>query len=441
MLGRNVGLVALVALGAACLVAVGCGSEDPASTGSTGGSGAGRAGSGTGGSGTAGSSTAGAGGSGTAGAGGSAAEPIEVCDAACIDKYEAEPGDGTAPPKPDAPTGDGAAPTYFAVDKLFVGDTGFDGSASDNAWKDIGFNIDGFNSDKNFAGHCKAVTKQAKSGIRTDGNGGIDNAFGFIIISQGTLPIPNASAAATGAIDDGSFSLLLKFDNLGKAGDYGSVSAQVIPVGMKKGVVPTFSTNDNWNPFNPSDSPPIDFKGGWVTKNTWVSGSKATLPLSLEIQGIKITLAIQQAQIAATMNAAHTEITKGVIGGALNTEALVKNLKAVAGNLNLCGSAFDNIAEQIKQASDSLEAGGQDPTKTCDSISIGLGFKASVSGAPGEALPKAEPKPDPCAGQLARRRSLGDLPLARRILPRPAFPLPSANGTPAVAFLAPFPLL
>lgn len=401
MLGRHVGLVALVALGAAGLVAVGCGSDDPAPPGNTASTGgttaAGGSGGSTSGGGTAGSGTGGSAAAGEAGAGG---EDTGTCDAACIEKYTSKPGEGTAPGQPaGAPPGDGAAPTYFAVHRLFVGDTDFEGSPSPNAWKDLGFNIDGFTSDKNFNGQCQAVSKQAKGDIRTDGNNGIDNAFGNIIIYQGTLPIENASQAATGAIEEGSFSLILKFANLGTAADYGSVDAQVIPVGMKDGVVPKFDKTDSWSPFDPSDSPPIDFKGGWVNKNTWVSGSKGTLPLSLEISGIKITLAIQQAQISATMDDAHTKVTKGIIGGSLNTEALITNLKAVAGNLNLCGAAFDSVAEQIKQASDSLTAGGQDPTKICDSISIGIGFTADLTGEPGAPLPKAVPKPDPCAGQ------------------------------------------
>lgn len=441
MLGRHVGLVALVALGAAGLVAVGCGSDDPApGTGNTGTSGTGgsTAGGGSGGS-TSGGGQAGSGGSGQAGDTGSGGADTEPpCDAACLEKYTSKPGEGTAPDKPAAaPAGDGTAPTYFAVNRLFVGDTDFEGSPSATAWKDIGFNIDGFTSDKNFSGQCQALSKQAKTDIRTDGNNGIDNAFGNIIISQGTLPIENASQAATGAIEEGSFSLVLKFDDLGTAGDYSAVSAQVIPVGMKEGVVPKFDKTDSWSPFDPTDSPPIDFKGGWVNKNTWVSGSKGTLPLSLEISGIKITLAIQQAQISATMNDDHTEIVKGIIGGSLNTEALITNLKAVAGNLNLCGAAFDSVAEQIKQASDSLTAGGQDASVKCDSISIGIGFKGKVTGAPGAPLPKAVPKPDPCAGQLAS-------PVARRSPKdptRPAFSRFQANEAPAaVIFLAPIPL-
>jgi hypothetical protein len=422
MLGRHVGLVALVALGATGLVAVGCGSDDPAKTDTTGSAGQPAGGSSAGGSSAGGSSAGGS------GVGGGATE----------DKYKSKPGEGEPPAKPAAaPPGDGAAPIYFAVRQLYVGDTDFNNNASDNAWKDIGFNIDGYTSDKDFSGQCKEVTKQVRADIRTDGTNGIDNAFGNIIIAQKTLPIDNASQAATGAIEGGSFSLLMKFANLGTGKEYSEINAQVLPVGMPEGVIPKFDGKDSWSPFDPTDAPPIDFKGGWVAQNTWVSGSKGTLPLNLEISGIKITLAIQQAQISAEFNDDHTEVVKGIIGGSLETTDLITSLKGVAGSQNLCGAAFDSIAEQIKAASDSLKAGGQDPAVTCDSISIGIGFKATLAAAPGANLPKSQPKPDPCAGQLARRfRSSAQADHAFGRL-SPAF---ARRGGRPKSFLALFPL-
>jgi hypothetical protein len=387
MLGRHVGLVALVALSAAGFVAVGCGSDDPApaTPGETAGTGGTNGGAGAAGS--------------DAGAAGETDTP-DTCDAACEAKYKSPAGFGEPPAKPEsAPAGDGTTDTYFAVQRLYIGDTDFSNNASPDAWKDIGFNIDGYTSDKDFAGHCQALSKQVKKDVRTDGNNGIDNAFGNIIIAQGTLPIDNASQTASDAISEGSFSLVMKFTNLGAQASYSAVNAQVIPAAMPAGVVPKFDGTDSWSPFDPNTAPPINFTGGWVTENTWVSGSKGDLPLNLEISGVKLTLTIQDAQISATMNAEHTQITRGIIGGSLKTDDLITNLKGVAGGFNLCGDAFDSIAETVRQASDSLAAGGQNPAVKCDSISIGIGFTGTLAGPMGDPLPPKDPEPDPCADQ------------------------------------------
>ena len=49
------------------------------------------------------------------------------------------------------------------------------------------------------------------------------------------------------------------------------------------------------------------------------------------------------------------------------------------------------IIEQVKRASDIMVDGTQDPTKTCDGISVGLGFEAQAGalGNPVVVLPVA----------------------------------------------------
>jgi hypothetical protein len=74
-------------------------------------------------------------------------------------------------------------------------------------------------------------------------------------------------------------------------------------------------------------------------------------------------------------------------------------VKAIAGKVSssLCtGTALDGVLQQIRQGSDIMHDGTQDPTKVCDAVSIGLGFetRASKLGAP---APPVTSK-DPCAG-------------------------------------------
>ncbi len=65
-----------------------------------------------------------------------------------------------------------------------------------------------------------------------------------------------------------------------------------------------------------------------------------------------------------------------MIGGVLNTEEFVAEIKKVGALLGLCDSAlFTNLVNQIRQASDIMADGTQDPTKECNGISMGLGFE------------------------------------------------------------------
>jgi hypothetical protein len=88
-----------------------------------------------------------------------------------------------------------------------------------------------------------------------------------------------------------------------------------------------------------------------------------------------------------------------VIAGAIETEQFVNELQKVAGSfdLSLCsGSTFDSIAAQIRQASDIMSDGTNgDPAKTCNAISIGIGFDASAV-ALGVVAAPTPPPIDPC---------------------------------------------
>ncbi len=90
----------------------------------------------------------------------------------------------------------------------------------------------------------------------------------------------------------------------------------------------------------------------------------------------------------------------GTIAGVIDTEQFISELAKVAGSFDtsLCsGSTFDSIAQQIRQASDIMSDGTNgDPSKTCDAISIGLGFNGHGVTL-GDVAAPVTPPPDPCA--------------------------------------------
>ena len=63
---------------------------------------------------------------------------------------------------------------------------------------------------------------------------------------------------------------------------------------------------------------------------------------------------------------------------------------------NLCsGSAVEGILNQIRQSSDILMDGTQDPGKTCDGISLGIGFSGKLIKL-GDIAEAGEPATNPC---------------------------------------------
>lgn len=335
-------------------------------------------------------------GQGGSGGSGGAPDPVVICEPQSVLDHRSPPGIGQIPPPvPSAPVGDGA-PMQFAVTRMFLGDTDREGSPSPNAWRDLGRDIDGLSSDPAFDCHCKSPSKQAKSDIRRDGTNGIDNAFGNIVIAQGTLPIESASQAATHGIETGRSSLVLSFADLGEAPDYGSIRATVSPVQMPVGQEPRFDATDHWLPFADAPLAGVTLDGGWVNEHTWISPpTEQTLTVTVFVGSLPMRLPLQQPRITAKLSSDRREIERGTISGVMVTEAYVEGVRALVGALGLCGAAFDSVGEQLRQVSDTPLNGIHEPTIVCDGISIGIGFRARRTGTLGEPIP-VPVEPDPC---------------------------------------------
>ena len=103
------------------------------------------------------------------------------------------------------------------------------------------------------------------------------------------------------------------------------------------------------------------------------------VPLKTMTDSTSIKLTLYAAHFTMTLAEDRKSSTKGTISGVLNTEEFVAEIKKVGALLNLCDSpVFTNIVNQVRQASDIMADGTQDPSKTCDGISIGLGFDMSA---------------------------------------------------------------
>jgi hypothetical protein len=313
------------------------------------------------------------------------------------------------PGKPSgAAKGDGAG-VVLAVNKLFLGNTDRKGAVKNDAWMQFGYNLDGKISTKESTDHCKPYPGAQPATVKADGKGGVDNAFGKILVPIIVSLAQDAAEKINDNIADGSFTIMTKIDTLGTKSSYVDLPAALY-VGSKLMMPPP--KDAPWDQVkwpvvpelldNPKDitSSKVKFPSSYVNEDLWVSGTPANLNLQLNVGGFGLTLGIVKAIITMKLSKDRKSASDGIIAGVLPVEPLIAELRKVAGRFSkdLCtGNTFDSIAEQIKQASDILADGSNSPGKTCDAISIGLGFESKAIQGLGDIAPAAPPAGDPCA--------------------------------------------
>ena len=313
------------------------------------------------------------------------------------------------PPKPEA----GPPPTMdeqtFALNTLLLGDSvRGQTTTSTTAWKDYGFNIDGKISDAKSTDVCTRASG-APSSVQTDGNRGIDNSFGANIlpIVQSAGSIPNPSQTITDTITKGNFTIQFKIKGLSGAKQTNTgLSAQLFASGVfdeDGGAKPTFTMADDW-PVRPellndgktvASGSKVTFPDSYITGGTFVTPT-GTITLSLVFQGVALDIDIVKAVVVMDINGDNGD--NGTIAGVIPTEKLITGLQSVAGRISksLCGSAFDGIAQQIRQTSDILSDGTNSAGKACDAISIGIGFTSKRIKNPTKVAGLGTPSDDPC---------------------------------------------
>jgi hypothetical protein len=303
--------------------------------------------------------------------------------------------------------GDGTASATFAISKLFLGDTDWDGTPDKtNGWKQYGYDLDGKVSTAMSSDLCKPAMGASKANVYPDGTDGIDNSFGKNILQIILGLSSDASSKINASIASGSFTVMLDMGKLGSSASYNPIFTNLYAGGNLM-ANPKFDGTDQWPVISSLLNDPdagvsagsqVNFPMAYVTNNVWVSGSKGNVVLALSISGFTLSLTIANAVISLDLDATHKHGTKGIIAGVLNTKQLTDQLRQVAGSFDpaLCsGLTIDSVITQIVQASDILSDGSQDPTKTCDGISIGLGFNAELVQL-GPVVPPPAPKANPC---------------------------------------------
>ncbi len=284
--------------------------------------------------------------------------------------------------------------TVLAVSKLSFGE------GPNGQWKKVGFDIDNLVTSGASTDVCKP-NAGGKPGVAfPDGDNGIDNSFGKNLLPQIVALYPTWTDDINNSVQTGVSTVMLKLECLPPTGDVPVLTTKLFG-GAMLGYQPKFDGTDKWpvrpellsDPLNP-DSSTIVFDKCSVMGSTFDSGNNAqfilSVPVNTQTNTTSIKLTLNAARLTMILSDDRKSATGGIIGGVLNTEEFVTEVKKVGALLSLCNNAlFTSLLDQIRQSSDIMADGTQDPNKTCDGITMGLGFelKEVQRGDVGVALP------------------------------------------------------
>ena len=325
------------------------------------------------------------------------------------------PQQGTPPAKPPAPPTADTSTKTFAIQTLYLGESPRGGGApSSQAWKKYGYNLDGKVTQALSADVCTRA-QGAPSSNQADGDLGIDNAFGavFLPILQAATSTNEPSKQASVQYQTGKRTQQIQIKGLsddttqtaiGLGGgvftslDYKGDSSVAVPF-------PGFAPTTDWpvrvegllDGSTIAGGPKIAFGQAYVSGGTFVA-NQLDFAISMPFQGEDLPLLIHHAVVTFD-HSAPGAAANGTIAGVLDTEELIVQMKAMAGRISttLCGSQFDGIAQQIRQASDIMVDLTNVAGIKCNGISIGLGFEGVLLANPTKIAKAPLPVlPNPC---------------------------------------------
>ncbi len=313
-----------------------------------------------------------------------------------------------APPPPvDAATGDAAVATCssYAADATPLrlgGVLGITHVYSDrdrannpdpNAWKGYGFDLDGQATTESSTNHCQPVAGANVALVKTDGVGGIDNAFAAIIApiiaSFDTAGKPGWVDNWNAGLEGGRARLLLRFPTpippSSDAATPAPLAAQIYSAGPVCADAPVMTPR-----LLPVDRASVQSDdvdralnvapAGTLTGDTWSSDVIDSVIVTVPIKSGSLPLHLRKVRISLQLAPDRKSATLGMLGGIATTDELAAVLRKNRGNISPLAclpGVFDSYEQKIRRASDIMADGTQDPTKTCDGISLGIGFDAT----------------------------------------------------------------
>ena len=319
---------------------------------------------------------------------------------------QADPGQPPPRPGPDGLSPATATTTTWAIDAISLGEAPRSGPATSDAWRSFGFDLDRLATTKDSTDVC-ALTSGAPLTNQSDGDFGIDNAWGATIVPlvQTALSLPTPSLTVSDALGKGATTLELEVTGLPADASASAVglrlrafvaaSVQTAPFGAD--VSRAVAASSVVDGATLASGARTTFSDAYVVGGTFVSGSSsAPLVLRLPFQA-PLELQIHDAIVTFARSGGDDAIV-GTIAGVLDVEAFIASAAALGAVVYppFCSTPaeFDGVAGQIREARDILEDGTNRSGVPCDGISIGLGFHAKRVADPTDVV--ADPPVTPC---------------------------------------------
>ncbi len=301
-------------------------------------------------------------------------------------------------------------PLYLAVQSTRLGSLDESGKLNDEAWKDIGFDLDGVCTGvDSCAGDdsppsCKPTVPQ----ISIDGHDCRDNTFGRLEYTAALVPELSkkyglSDDAFNCALCVGDYNYLFKVSGYNGEPNDDQVRVDLYPSPGLERPLPWDCTNPSWvdhpcftpdNQFTvsadsmsqPKPGPDLPeakifddkayVRDGYLVVSFpddtyfWFPGYKALV--------VAYPLRLQKGIVAGKLTRGGDgvwRITDGIIGGRVRGTDIVQGFR----DLGLCEAdkkSYDVMVDFVNKNLDVLADGRNDPNATCDSMSAGIAFKA-----------------------------------------------------------------
>lgn len=273
---------------------------------------------------------------------------------------------------------------WFAIRQLQLGLTDRAGRLDLSAWRQYGWNLDGRVTtavDSEVSANSCRRRDGSQPKVLADGDDGRDNNYGQHVLAVLRSIESDVQAVADAQITNGSRTLLLRLDNVTGIDDPSVPGA--LYVAGDRGSPPAWDGADVWpidsSSLDADDRPLAVFPKGYLIGGFWVSDAiGTTIPFPLPgLLGMASPVPLEGAVIAVDVKTG----ANGTIGGAVAVERLLTAYRPSFESLGFCAgsSTWDQLVATITQSTDLVSGAPQlqDTSRTCDAISIGLGFVAA----------------------------------------------------------------
>ncbi|MCK6532986.1 MAG: hypothetical protein L6Q84_08450 [Polyangiaceae bacterium] len=350
---------------------------------------------------------------------------LDANDASEVPDVSSQPGyldldrPGRPPSRPSKPAAGPGKLMYFAMRRIYFGISKRGTAERDpNAWRAIGWDLDGLATTKQELddGKAKTCKSSGESNVLQDGFDGRDNALGASLMQFIGNADANGEHVANQSIESGTATLLLVLGDVNDVENDPHVNGAVYLSTSDKGLptAPKWDGTDVrqvWNAsmFTDTINTTASFPDGYIRDGVWVSGDQhkadMTLVFPIYVNAYPIPMVLQLAGRSGWLTAAVKKGAggPGTFGFTMTAEQLYGTFFPLFKRVLGCDSPVGTTHGLVSGFKSNVDVQGSnawapDPNLGCDSVSWGLDVEwAPIAYADWQHPVAAESTP-PCAG-------------------------------------------